>query len=121
MLEWCTIEPLYDRFIKLIMQSFIILFTDKKQPFFLYMAFQHTHHPQFAGKMFTNSSVRGMFGDALVSDELLENLSCCDVRMNLIGKLVKFLMLSKKQEYQIILLCSSLQIMGELSLSVTFL
>ncbi len=34
-------------------------------PFFLYLAFQHTHHPQFAGKMFTNSSVRGTFGDSL--------------------------------------------------------
>jgi len=39
-----------------------------KQPFFLYMAFQHTHAPQFAGKMFTNSSIRGTYGDALVSD-----------------------------------------------------
>ena len=29
------------------------------------MAFQHTHHPQFASKMFTNSSIRGTFGDAL--------------------------------------------------------
>ena len=29
------------------------------------MAFQHTHHPQFASKTFTNSSVRGKFGDAL--------------------------------------------------------
>ncbi|XP_065912196.1 arylsulfatase A-like [Dysidea avara] len=45
--------------------SFIHQMADKKQPFFLYMAFQHTHHPQFASKMFTNSSIRGMFGDAL--------------------------------------------------------
>ena len=29
------------------------------------MAFQHTHHPQFASKMFTNSSIRGPFGDSL--------------------------------------------------------
>ena len=36
-----------------------------KTPFLLYMAFQHTHQPQFAGKMFTNSSIRGPFGDAL--------------------------------------------------------
>ena len=43
----------------------IPLLTDKKAPFFLYMAFQHTHHPQFASKTFTNSSVRGKFGDAL--------------------------------------------------------
>ncbi len=38
---------------------------DKKTPFFLYLAFQHMHAPQFAGKMFTNSSIRGQFGDAL--------------------------------------------------------
>ena len=34
-------------------------------PFFLYLAFQHTHHPQFAGEKFTNTSIRGMFGDAI--------------------------------------------------------
>ena len=44
------------------------IFTGKKQPFFLYMAFQHTHHPQFASKMFTNSTIRGPFGDSLVSN-----------------------------------------------------
>lgn len=43
-------------------------FADQDTPFLLYMAFQHTHHPQFASKTFTNSSIRGMFGDALVSD-----------------------------------------------------
>ena len=36
-----------------------------KNPFFLYMAFSHTHKPQYAGKMFTNTSIRGHFGDAL--------------------------------------------------------
>ena len=36
-----------------------------KNPFFFYMAFSHTHKPQFAGEMFTNSSIRGHFGDAL--------------------------------------------------------
>ena len=44
------------------------LFVAKKKPFFLYMAFQHTHHPQFSSKMFTNSSIRGTFGDSLVSN-----------------------------------------------------
>ena len=29
------------------------------------MAFQHTHHPQFAGQKFTNTSSRLKFGDAL--------------------------------------------------------
>jgi arylsulfatase A len=36
-----------------------------KTPFFLYMAFQHMHHPQYAGEKFTNSSIRGPYGDAL--------------------------------------------------------
>ena len=36
-----------------------------KTPFFLYMAFQHTHKPQFSGQQFTNSSIRGPFGDSL--------------------------------------------------------
>ena len=39
--------------------------TDDSKPFFLYVAFQHTHHPQFSGKQFTNTSVRLTFGDAL--------------------------------------------------------
>ena len=34
-------------------------------PFLLYFAFQHTHQPQFAGKDFTNTTLRGPFGDAL--------------------------------------------------------
>lgn len=34
-------------------------------PFFLYFAFQHTHQPQFAGKEFTNTTLRGPFGDSL--------------------------------------------------------
>jgi arylsulfatase A len=35
------------------------------EPFFLYMAFQHTHHPQFASPKFTNTSIRLKFGDSL--------------------------------------------------------
>ena len=34
-------------------------------PFFLYFAFQHTHEPQFASEQFTNSTMRGPFGDSL--------------------------------------------------------
>ncbi|XP_033120432.1 arylsulfatase A-like [Anneissia japonica] len=34
-------------------------------PFLLYFAFQHTHHPQFAGEKFRNSTLRGTFGDSL--------------------------------------------------------
>ena len=36
-----------------------------KTPFFLYMAFQHTHKPNFASKMFVNTTYRGVFGDSL--------------------------------------------------------
>ena len=36
-----------------------------EKPFFLYYAFQHTHHPDYAGKMFMNTTDRGMFGDAI--------------------------------------------------------
>jgi len=49
------------------MNSKLYAWLGKEDPFFLYMAFQHTHRPQFAGKMFTDSSIRGPFGDALVS------------------------------------------------------
>ncbi len=44
---------------------FIALTAAQGSPFFLYMAFQHTHDPQYAGEKFTNSSIRGWFGDAL--------------------------------------------------------
>eukprot|EP00095_Tigriopus_kingsejongensis_P009749 snap_masked-scaffold1177_size57108-processed-gene-0.3 protein:Tk09749 transcript:snap_masked-scaffold1177_size57108-processed-gene-0.3-mRNA-1 annotation:"arylsulfatase a-like" len=36
------------------------------QPFFLYVAYHQTHHPQFAGDKFRNNSLRGSFGDALM-------------------------------------------------------
>ncbi|XP_078673944.1 arylsulfatase A-like [Branchiostoma floridae x Branchiostoma belcheri] len=45
---------------------FIQTSADRGNPFFLYLAFQHTHHPQFAGVEFTNTSARGKFGDALL-------------------------------------------------------
>ena len=43
----------------------VFLYTASGSPFFLYLAFQHTHHPQFSGKSFTNTTIRGMFGDAI--------------------------------------------------------
>jgi arylsulfatase A len=45
--------------------NYYFLYTASGSPFFLYLAFQHTHHPQFAGKQFTNTTIRGMFGDAI--------------------------------------------------------
>ena len=38
---------------------------NKSQPFFLYHAFDETHHPQFRSIRYFNTSQRGMFGDAL--------------------------------------------------------
>ena len=34
-------------------------------PFFLYMAFNHVHKPNFASKQFVNTTIRGPFGDSL--------------------------------------------------------
>ncbi|CAI8012829.1 Arylsulfatase A, partial [Geodia barretti] len=45
--------------------SFIKTKAGEDEPFFLYMAFQHTHHPQFASPKFTNTSIRLKFGDSL--------------------------------------------------------
>ncbi|CAL4097636.1 unnamed protein product, partial [Meganyctiphanes norvegica] len=36
------------------------------EPFFLYMPFNHVHHPQFADSSFYGKSQRGAFGDALI-------------------------------------------------------
>ena len=44
---------------------FCITYSVAGTPFFLYFAFQHTHNPQFAGKNFTNTTIRGPFGDSL--------------------------------------------------------
>ena len=46
--------------------ALIGLLADNKEPFFLYLPFNHVHEPQFAGKKFTGSTSRGMFGDSLV-------------------------------------------------------
>ena len=56
-------------------------------PFFLYMAFQHTHKPQFSGKSFTGSSIRGIFGDALSEldwqvGEILQTLKDSQIENN---------------------------------------
>ena len=48
----------------------------KSSPFFLYYAFQHIHYPQFAGRRFRNSTIRGTFGDSLVSNHNIQFMSC---------------------------------------------
>jgi arylsulfatase A len=45
--------------------SFIKQQSAADNPFFLYFAFNHLHKPQYAGKQFTGSTIRGNFGDAL--------------------------------------------------------
>jgi arylsulfatase A len=57
------------------------------KPFFLYYAYHHTHLPQYAGKEFTNTTIRGKFGDALTSLDasvglILETLKSSGVDSN---------------------------------------
>ena len=42
-----------------------LLFSAKSVPFFLYLAFQQTHNPQFSNERFTRSSPRLAYRDAL--------------------------------------------------------
>jgi len=46
-------------------KDFISSSSSESKPFFLYMAYQHTHFPQFAGAKFHGKSDRGAFGDSL--------------------------------------------------------
>ena len=51
------------------------------------MAFQHTHKPQFAGEKFSNTTVRGAFGDALAEldwgvGQVIQALKDADVDKN---------------------------------------
>ena len=60
---------------------------DQSQPFFLYFAFQHTHQPQFASEQFTNSTLRGPFGDSLANldwavGEVMSTLKLSDLEEN---------------------------------------
>ena len=48
----------------------------KSSPFFLYYAFQHIHYPQFAGRHFRNSTIRGTYGDSIVSNHNIQFMSC---------------------------------------------
>ncbi|XP_011663832.2 arylsulfatase A isoform X2 [Strongylocentrotus purpuratus] len=54
---------------KYVMQSrhFIRTNVGTGTPFFLYYASQHTHHPQYAGKETSGTSIRGRFGDSLAA------------------------------------------------------
>ncbi|XP_033624366.1 arylsulfatase A-like [Asterias rubens] len=56
-----TLEKRYTSYAK----EYISRNAQNKTPFFLYYAYQHTHHPQFASEEFRNSTIRGTFGDSL--------------------------------------------------------
>ncbi|XP_006822166.1 arylsulfatase A-like [Saccoglossus kowalevskii] len=58
------LTKLEDKFIQKA-TDFITTNAVSKTPFFLYYSFQHTHHPQFAGHRYRNSTLRGSFGDSL--------------------------------------------------------
>jgi arylsulfatase A len=45
--------------------DFIASHSKQNKPWFLYMAFNHVHVPDFASPLFCNSTKRGLFGDAL--------------------------------------------------------
>eukprot|EP00049_Salpingoeca_infusionum_P004853 m.84637 g.84637 ORF g.84637 m.84637 type:complete len:621 (-) comp12757_c0_seq2:1177-3039(-) len=45
--------------------DFIDANAQNSTPFFLYFAFQHTHHPDYASTAFFNTTYRGMMGDSL--------------------------------------------------------
>lgn len=38
---------------------------ENKTSFFLYYAFEHAHAPQFTSQQFTESNIRGSFGDSV--------------------------------------------------------
>lgn len=72
--SWATFSP-------------VLLSAASGKPFFLYLAFQHTHHPQFASEKFTNTTIRGMFGDSITEmdwaiGQVLETLSSSGVEDN---------------------------------------
>merc|ERR1712196_631892 len=39
--------------------------SNSEDPFFLYLAYDQTHVPLFSSPYFTNTTLRGLFGDAL--------------------------------------------------------
>ena len=50
-----------------LLDAHICSHAEASTPFFLYFAFQHTHEPQFASEQFTNTTLRGPFGDSLAN------------------------------------------------------
>lgn len=58
--------------------AFVDRALDKKQPFFLYFAYDEAHIPLFASNKFMNTSRRGLYGDAVAGTLYLLYLSLLD-------------------------------------------
>ena len=74
--------------------DFIKKTTSENVPFFLYMAFNHVHVPDFANQQFCNSTLRGRFGDALAEMD------------DAVGKILNFLYSIKAEENTIVFFTS---------------
>ncbi len=59
-----NLETLVDRYTEQAIQ-FMEGAVNRSQPFFLYMAYDEVHVPLFASPKFQNTSLRGLFGDAV--------------------------------------------------------
>ena len=46
--------------------KFMEMASSQNKPFFQYLAFQHSHHPQFASEKFRGKSKRGAYGDTML-------------------------------------------------------
>ena len=82
------------RYVQESMLDFIRKSTREKVPFFLYMAFNHVHVPDFANQQFCNSTLRGRFGDALAEMD------------DAVGKILNFLYSIKAEENTIVFFTS---------------
>eukprot|EP00943_MAST-04B_sp_MAST-4B-sp1_P004964 g4964.t1 len=74
--------------------DFINKTTAKNVPFFLYMAFNHVHVPDFANPKYCNSTLRGRFGDALAEMD------------DAVGQILNFLYSIKAEENTIVFFTS---------------
>ncbi|KAL7644496.1 UNVERIFIED_CONTAM: hypothetical protein RMT77_005328 [Armadillidium vulgare] len=63
-----------------------VIESGKSEPFFLYYAFHHIHHPQFSSSKFVSKSPRGTTGDSLLElDSAVQTIKELLERMNLLN------------------------------------
>ena len=60
-----VLETLTQRYAKSAIK-FMEIASSQNKPFFQYLAFQHSHHPQFASAEFRGKSKRGAYGDSML-------------------------------------------------------